>query len=185
MYIIVGLGNPGKEYEKTRHNTGFMVIDEIANYMGIEVNKNKFKAKIGEGIIKGEKVILVKPQTYMNNSGESIIELIKYYKIDLDKLIVIYDDVDLDVGRIRIRKSGSAGTHNGMRSIVDYLDSTAFPRIRVGIGKNQVGDLVNHVLGKFNSEEIEIMSESIDKASEAAKIIISEGIDIAMNKVHV
>lgn len=185
MYIIVGLGNPGKEYEKTRHNTGFMVIDELAKYIGIEVNKNKFKAEIGEGIIKGEKVILAKPQTYMNNSGESIIELVKYYKIDLDHLIVIYDDIDLDVGRLRIRKSGSAGTHNGMRSIVHYLDNTAFPRIRVGIGKNQVGDLVNHVLGKFQGDELEIMSESILKASEAVKIIVSEGIDIAMNKIHV
>jgi len=185
MYIIVGLGNPGKEYEKTRHNSGFMVIDELAKYMGIEVNKKKFKAEIGEGIIKGEKVILVKPQTYMNNSGESIIELVKYYKIDLDRLVVIYDDIDLDVGRIRIRKSGSAGTHNGMRSIVNYLDNTAFPRIRVGIGKNQVGDLVNHVLGKFKGDELEIISDSIIKASEAARIIVSDGIDTAMNKMNV
>lgn len=182
MYIIVGLGNPGKEYEKTRHNTGFMVVDEIAKYMGIEVNKKKFKAEIGEGIINGEKVILAKPQTFMNNSGESIIELVKFYKINLDKLIIIYDDIDLDVGRIRIRKSGSAGTHNGMRSIVDYLDSTAFPRIRVGIGKNQVGDLVNHVLGRFQGDELQTMNESIVKASEAVKIIVSEGIEIAMNK---
>ena len=185
MYIIVGLGNPGKEYEKTRHNTGFMVIDELAKYMGIEVNKKKFKAEIGEGIVTGEKVILVKPQTYMNNSGESIIELVKYYKLDLENLVVIYDDIDLDVGRIRIRKSGSAGTHNGMRSIVDYLNSTAFPRIRVGIGKNQVGDLVNHVLGGFKGEELDVMSESITKASDAVKIIVSDGIDIAMNKMNV
>ena len=118
----------------------------------------------------------------MNNSGESIIELVKFYKINLDKLIIIYDDIDLDVGRIRIRKSGSAGTHNGMRSIVDYLDSTAFPRIRVGIGKNQVGDLVNHVLGRFQGDELQTMNESIVKASEAVKIIVSEGIEIAMNK---
>lgn len=185
MYIIVGLGNPGKEYEKTRHNTGFMVIDELAKYIGIEVNKKKFKAEIGEGNINGEKVILVKPQTYMNNSGECIIELVKYYKIDLENIIVVYDDIDLDVGRIRIRKSGSAGTHNGMRSIIHYLDNTAFPRIRVGIGKNQVGDLVSHVLGKFRGEELEIMSESINKASEASRIIVSEGIDIAMNKMNI
>lgn len=185
MYIIVGLGNPGKEYEKTRHNTGFMVIDELAKYMGIEVNKKKFKAEIGEGRISKDKVLLVKPQTYMNNSGESIIELIKYYKIDLDHLIIIYDDIDLDVGRIRIRKSGSAGTHNGMKSIINYIDNTAFPRIRVGIGKNLVGDLVDHVLGRFNGEELKMMSDSIVKASEAAKIIVSDGIDIAMNKMNI
>ena len=131
MYVVVGLGNPGKQYENTRHNVGFNVIDILAKEYDISVTKIKHKALIGEGRIGSEKVLLVKPQTYMNLSGETLIDIYKYYKVDLDNIIVIYDDIDLDVGKLRIRKKGSAGTHNGMRSIVKCLGSGDFPRVRV------------------------------------------------------
>ena len=134
MYVIVGLGNPGKKYENTRHNMGFMAIDLLADKFGIKVDKIKHKALIGEGRIANQKVLLAKPQTYMNLSGESVREILSYYKVDVENLIVIYDDIDIPTGTIRIRKFGSAGTHNGMRSVVYQLKSDRFPRIRVGIG---------------------------------------------------
>jgi len=133
MYIIVGLGNPGKQYENTRHNVGFNIIDILADEYGISVNKMKYKALIGEGRVGTEKVVLVKPVTYMNLSGESLAEIYNFYKVDTSNIVVIYDDIDLDVGKIRIRKKGSGGTHNGMRSIVKCLGTTDFPRVRVGV----------------------------------------------------
>ena len=150
MYIIVGLGNPGDKYEKTRHNVGFNVIDLLAKEYSIDVSKIKHKALIGEGRVGTEKVILVKPMTYMNLSGESVADICNYYNIDLENLIVIYDDIDLDVGKIRIRKKGSGGTHNGMRSIIKCLGSNEFPRVRVGISKPKNGqDLADFVLSRF------------------------------------
>ena len=139
MYIIVGLGNPGKQYENTRHNVGINVIDILAEEYGISVTKMKHKALIGEGRVGTEKVVLVKPVTYMNLSGESLAELYNFYKVDTSDIIVIYDDIDLDVGKIRIRKKGSGGTHNGMRSIVKCLGTTDFPRVRVGVSKPEPG----------------------------------------------
>ena len=154
MYIIVGLGNPGKQYENTRHNVGFNVIDILAEEYGISVTKMKHKALIGEGRVGSEKVVLVKPVTYMNLSGESLAEIYNFYKVETSNIVVIYDDIDLDVGKIRIRKKGSGGTHNGMRSIVKCLGTTDFPRVRIGVSKPQPGrDLANFVLSGFNKEE--------------------------------
>ena len=135
MYLIVGLGNPGSKYEKTRHNVGFVTVDVLAGRLGIKVNKLKFKSLIGEGNIGSEKVVLIKPQTYMNLSGEAVMQAINFYKPDHDKIFVIYDDIDLDVGRLRIRKKGSGGTHNGMRNIIYLTGFDDFPRFRRGVSK--------------------------------------------------
>ena len=185
MYVVVGLGNPGKQYENTRHNVGFNVIDILAKEYGISVTKIKHKALIGEGRIGTEKVLLVKPQTYMNLSGETLIDIYKYYKVDMENIIVIYDDIDLEVGKLRIRKKGSAGTHNGMRSIVKCLGATDFPRVRVGVSKPQPGrDLANFVLSRFNKEEEADLKEGFDKAVKAIDCIIREDIDLSMNKFN-
>lgn len=184
MYVIVGLGNPGKKYENTRHNIGFIAVDYIAEKLNIKINKIKHKALIGEGIILGEKVLLVKPQTYMNLSGQSVRQIVEYYKVDLDKLIVIYDDIDIETGKIRIRKKGSAGTHNGMRSIIYDLQSEDFPRIRIGIGKNQGRELGDYVLGGFFKEEKDLMENAVITASDAIEALIHKGIDNAMNEYN-
>jgi len=183
MYIIVGLGNPTREYENTRHNAGFMCVDRLADMTDIRITEHKHKALIGKGYISGEKVILVKPLTYMNNSGESVRELVDYYKIDPEhELIIIYDDIDLDVGRLRIRARGSAGGHNGIKSIINHLGTVVFPRIRVGVGaKPEGGDLVNHVLGHFAGEDKKLMDQATKLASDAARVIIEDSIDKAMN----
>ena len=183
MYIIAGLGNPGKKYENTRHNIGFITIDSLASKYSINVDKLKFKALVGEGRISGQKVILVKPQTYMNLSGESIQEVMNFYKADPENLIVIYDDIDLDLGTLRIRKSGSAGTHNGMRSVVQHINSTAFPRIRIGMGGPK-GDIVDFVIGGMSKAESEVLRETVDKATEAIDCIIESGIDMSMNRYN-
>lgn len=182
MKIIVGLGNPGNEYEKTRHNTGFMVVDRLAKKHNIEIKKEKSKALIGTGEINGEKVMLVKPQTFMNLSGEAVRGLIDFYKESIENLLIIFDDIDLDLGNIRIKERGSAGTHNGMKSIVQNLGTVEFKRVKVGIGKPKANvDLVNHVLGKFSEEEFKILTDSIDKAVDASEIIISGNVSKAMN----
>ncbi|WP_236660363.1 aminoacyl-tRNA hydrolase [Isachenkonia alkalipeptolytica] len=180
-YVIVGLGNPGKKYATTRHNVGFLALDTLAMESDIKITKIKYKALIGEGRIGGKKVVLVKPQTYMNKSGESVQELLNFYKIPLDNLVVIYDDIDLDPGRLRIRKKGSGGSHNGMRSIIRLLGDDGFPRIRIGVGRPERQDLASFVLSPFAEEEKRDVAETIEKASMAAKTIVSEGLDIAMN----
>ncbi|GAA3656008.1 aminoacyl-tRNA hydrolase [Asaccharospora irregularis] len=185
MYIIVGLGNPGKQYENTRHNVGFNVIDILAKEYGISVTKIKHKALIGEGRVESEKVILVKPQTYMNLSGETLIDIYKYYKVDLSNIVVVYDDIDLDVGKIRIRKKGSGGTHNGMRSITKCLGSNEFPRVRVGVSKPTNGqDLADFVLSRFRKEESDDIAQGLEKAFRAVDSIIRDNIDISMNKYN-
>ncbi len=183
VYCIVGLGNPEKKYENTRHNIGFDVIDRIAEKYSIAVRERGFKALFGKGIIEGQRVILVKPQTYMNLSGESVREVIDYYKIDAgEELIVISDDISLEVGGIRIRKKGSAGGHNGLKNIIQHLGTERFQRIRMGVGeKPKEWDLVDYVLGHFPKEERESVDESIGKAAEAVGIMVSEGADKAMN----
>lgn len=182
MYIIVGLGNPGREYENTRHNAGFIAIDKLANKYNIEITKEKHKALIGTGIIEGEKVVLVKPQTFMNLSGEAAYEVMNFYKEELKNFIVIFDDIDLPVGSIRIKERGSAGTHNGVKSIVHELGTQEFKRVKVGIGKpNGKMDLVSYVLGKFSKEEFNEIEKSTDKAVNAVEIIIKDGIAKAMN----
>ncbi len=185
MYFIVGLGNPGLQYENTRHNVGFMTIDYLANKYDIDVRKLKFKSLYGQGEISGHKVMLIKPQTYMNNSGEAIRELRNFYKFDIDKLIVIYDDIDIDFGTIRIRKKGSAGSHNGMKSIIYQIQDDQFPRIKVSIGKKpEKWDLANFVLSGFSKEEVGVLEDEIRLAAEGIEIILKEDIDKAMNRCN-
>ncbi len=185
MYIIAGLGNPGRKYENTRHNIGFIALDLLAERNHIKVNKLKHKALVGEGRISGQKVLLVKPQTYMNQSGQSLREVMAYYKEDIENLVVIYDDIDIPEGTIRIRKKGSAGTHNGMRSIVYELASDQFPRIRIGMGTERKSDLVDFVLGGFSKEEVTLRDGAVDKAAQAAEGIVEKGIEKAMNEYNV
>lgn len=184
MYVIVGLGNPGKKYDATRHNVGFETIDMLARRNNIEVKKLKHKALYGQGTIGNKKVMLVKPQTFMNLSGESLLDIVQFYKIDPKNLIVIYDDIDIEVGSIRIRKKGSSGSHNGMKSIIYMLQTDQFPRIRIGVGKPEYGDLVNHVIGRFPKEEIPTILEAIERSSQAVEMMITDGIDLAMNRYN-
>jgi len=185
IFIIVGLGNPGPRYDNTRHNVGFDTIDLLSAKHGIKVSKLKHKALIGDGMIEGKKVILVKPQTFMNLSGESVRDILEWYKVPLKNLIIIYDDIDLAPGKIRIRPKGSAGTHNGMRSVIYQIQSDEFPRIRIGIGKAPEGwDLADYVLSKFNPDEREVISESICNAADAVATIIKSGTETAMNRFN-
>lgn len=185
MYFIVGLGNPGLQYENTRHNAGFMTIDYLANKYDIDVRKSKFKSLYGQGTISGQKVMLIKPQTYMNNSGEAIRDLRNFYKFDIDKLIVIYDDIDIDFGTIRIRKKGSAGSHNGMKSIIYQIQDDKFPRIKIAVGKKpEYMNLANFVLSGFSKDEVTIIEDEIRLAADAVEIMLSEDIDKAMNKCN-
>lgn len=186
MYLIVGLGNPEQEYAETRHNMGFNVINKISKEYKIDLSKTKFKGLYGTGEIEGEKVILLKPQTYMNLSGESIREFIRFYKIDISKLIIIYDDIDTEPGKIRIRKTGSAGTHNGMKSVIENIGNTSFARIRVGIGMPEhKNDLINYVIGKItNPETKQILDDGAEKGKKALIEIIKNNVDIAMNKFN-
>jgi len=182
LTVIAGLGNPGNKYEFTRHNVGFRTIDLISEKYGIRVNRLRHKALLGDGEINGTRVLLVKPQTFMNLSGESIREIYEWYKLPVENIIVIYDDVDLPVGTVRIRPKGSSGTHNGMKSVIYQLQSDNFPRIRIGIGKAPEGwDLADYVLGRFNDDEARIIAASIERAAEAAAMIVTGGINAAMN----
>ena len=183
MFLIVGLGNPGKEYDGTRHNIGFAAVDYIADKYNIELNRIKFKGVFGEGFIEGKKVILLKPTTYMNLSGESIREVINFYKISNEEVIVIYDDISLEVGRLRIREKGSHGGHNGIKSIIANLGTDVFPRVKIGVGAPK-GNLVSHVLGKFSKDEIEVLRETIKASSDAVSIIMKADIKEAMNKLN-
>ena len=183
MYLIIGLGNPGKEYENTRHNMGFKAIDALASDASIEVSKSKFHSLIGKGTINGEKVLLCKPQTYMNNSGIAARECAMYYDVPRENVIVIYDDIDLPITSIRIRKTGGAGTHNGMKSVVQQLGITDFPRIRIGVGAaSDDEDLINRVIGKVPKDEQLLLDEAARKTADAVKDIIALGIDNAMNR---
>ncbi len=184
MYIIAGLGNPGKQYENTKHNVGFLTIDVLAEKLGIRVSKIKHKALTGEGFISGEKVILVKPQTYMNLSGESIREILSFYKADPERLVVIYDDIDLPMGSLRIREKGSAGTHNGMKSIICQIVSEDFPRVRIGIGGERKGDLADYVISGFRKEDRKTVEDSILRAADAVICTVEKGIDIAMGEYN-
>ena len=185
MYLIVGLGNPESDYAKTRHNMGFNVINKLSDKYGIEVNKKKFKSLFGMGEIEGKKVILLKPQTYMNLSGEAVRECMDFYKIKPEELIVIYDDVDTDLGNVRIRIKGSAGTHNGMKSVIENISTEEFARIRVGIGKPEFeGDAINYVIGAIPEEEVKILDEGTSTAAEAMIEILKIGVDNTMNKYN-
>ena len=183
MYLIIGLGNPGKEYENTRHNMGFKALDVLASDTGIEISKSKFQSLIGKGKIGGEKVILCKPQTYMNLSGNAARECAMYFDVPRENVIVIYDDLDLPIESIRIRKAGGPGTHNGMKSVIQQLGITDFPRIRIGIGAAEPDeDIIDRVIGKVPKSEQVLLDEAARKAADAAIDIIKLGIDNAMNK---
>ncbi len=173
MFLIVGLGNPGKDYANTYHNMGFMVVDKLSDFFGVNKFKKKCDALIGEGIYKNEKILLAYPQTYMNNSGVAVKKIMQYYKIPISNIVVIYDDIDIELGNIRYRESGSAGTHNGMKSVVNMLQDTNFKRIRIGIGKPD-GDLINFVLGQVNAKSMEILKSSFDKAINKVVEILNE-----------
>lgn len=178
-------GNPGKEYENTRHNAGFITIDKLANKLNIDMNKNKFDAIIGEGRIGTEKIFLVKPQTYMNLSGNSIKQILDFYKLDSEDLIVIYDDIDIELGKIRVKKDGGPGTHNGMRNIVSMISSEDFKRVRVGTGKPKPGmSLADYVLMRFTKEEEELINKATTNAADATLKIINDGIANAMNEFN-
>ncbi len=185
MYLIVGLGNPESDYSKTRHNMGFNVINKLSEKYDIEVNKSKFKGLVGNGLINGEKVILLKPQTFMNLSGESVVDTMNFYKISEGELIVIYDDIDINPGSIRIRKNGSAGTHNGMKSIISCIGTENFCRVRVGIGKpKEHVDMITHVIGHISDDELASLNEGVEMAVDAISEIIKNNIDSAMNKFN-
>ena len=185
MYIIAGLGNPTREYEKTRHNVGFEVIDVLADMLGTTVEEKKFKGCYGRGIIGGEKVLLLKPQTFMNLSGESIRAASDFYKVDPEHIIIIYDDISLDVGQLRIRKKGSAGGHNGIKNIIAHLGTQEFPRIKVGVGdKPKKMDLADYVLSRFSKEDRAAMDDAFKEAAKAVEVMITDGMDTAMNQFN-
>ena len=186
MYVIAGLGNPKKEYDNTRHNIGFSVIDMLADKTGISVNTAKHKGLLGAGYLNGQKIILVKPLTYMNLSGECIREVLDYYKVDgSTNLIVIHDDISLEPGIIRVRKKGSAGGHNGLKNIIQHLGKDQFVRIKVGVGEKPAGyDLADYVLGHFTEEDQKTMDERLKTAGEIIKSFCLAGIDITMNQFN-
>ncbi len=186
MFIIAGLGNPSRQYEGTRHNVGFDVIDRISDKYNISVDTKKHLALTGRGIIEGQKVVLIKPQTYMNLSGESIRSVVDFYKADPShELIVIYDDVNLDTGQLRIREKGSAGGHNGIKNIIAHLGTQEFPRIRVGVGEKPPGyDLADYVLGHFSKAEQAQMEDGFDRAADAARMIVAGDIGGAMSRYN-
>lgn len=186
MFVIVGLGNPTAQYEGTRHNAGFDVIDVLAEKYNISVDARKCRAFCGKGVIAGQKVLLVKPQTYMNLSGESVGGIVNYYKIDPEsELLVIYDDISLDVGQLRIRKKGSAGGHNGLKNIIAHCHTEEFMRVRIGVGKLPPnGDMIAHVLGRFAPEDRRLVELSYERAAQAIDCILSEDVDKAMSRYN-
>ncbi|MGB8453380.1 MAG: aminoacyl-tRNA hydrolase [Anaerocolumna sp.] len=182
MYIIIGLGNPTRECQATRHNIGFDVITRISDDYNIPLDIKKHKAICGRGFIEGEKVVIVQPQTYMNLSGESVRELVDFYKVTPQEVIVIYDDISLEVGQLRLRSKGSAGGHNGIKSIISHLGTQDFLRIKVGVGDKPAGwDLADYVLSRFKEEEQPVIRDAVKKSSEAVKSIIKDGMESAMN----
>ena len=185
MYIIAGLGNPEKKYDGTRHNIGFRMLDAVAARFGIDVTEKKHKGIEGKGMIGSEKVILAKPLTYMNLSGECVREIADYYKVEPSKIIILFDDISLDVGKIRIRKKGSAGGHNGIKSVIAELGTDDFPRLKFGVGdKPSGGDLVDHVLGRFSVEDEERIQKEMGRVCDAVSCMVNEGYDAAMNKYN-
>ncbi|UJS16331.1 MAG: aminoacyl-tRNA hydrolase [Candidatus Jettenia sp.] len=184
MKIIVGLGNPGKKYVKTRHNLGFMVIDQFALQFDMECNNKRFQSLFGKKVLEDEEIILLKPQTFMNLSGVAVKEAVNMYKCAFQDLMIIGDDLDMPLGKMRIRRCGGCGGHRGLESVAASLGSTNFPRLRVGIGRPSAGDPGNYVLSPFPGEEETIVKESLDKACQALKIWIFEGIEACMNKFN-
>ena len=183
-YLVIGLGNPGLKYRKTRHNMGFMVMDYLSEKLSVKVKKSRCNSLVGETVHDSNKIILAKPRTYMNNSGEVAMCLMEYYRLGVENLIVIYDDLDVDLGKIRIRKKGGSGTHNGMKSILYHVQDENFARIRVGIGPGNGNDAIGFVLGKFSKSEYEPAFEGVEKAAGSVLEILENGMDAAMNKYN-
>lgn len=185
-YIVVGLGNPESDYDNTRHNIGFMAINHIAEQLGVNLTTLKFKSLCATTVIEDKKVLLMKPQTFMNNSGEAVVEAMSFYKVPPEKVIVIFDDISLDIGKLRIRRKGSDGGHNGIKSIIYLSGSDLFPRIKIGIGKkpNPKWDLKDWVLSSFNDEDKEALKEPINETYNAVKLILNDKIDEAMNNFN-
>lgn len=185
MFLIVGLGNPGREYAATRHNIGFDTITYLSDEYQIPLKSKEGKALVGKGMIAGQKVMLAQPQTYMNNSGESVRALADFYKLEPEEIIIIYDDISLEVGQIRVRAKGSAGGHNGIKSIISHLGTQEFPRVKIGVGAKPEGtDLVKHVLGRFSKEEDAMFQNVFSLANLAVSTILTDGVEAAMNQVN-
>jgi PTH1 family peptidyl-tRNA hydrolase len=185
-YIIVGLGNPGKEYEKTRHNAGFMFVDRLGERNNFSVTNSKFKGLVGEVVINSHRCLVLKPETYMNHSGESVKQAADFYKIPPEHIIVVFDDISLDVGKMRIRKTGSAGGHNGIKSVIAYLSSDKFPRIKIGVGQKPFPeyDLAAWVTGEMPKEDFAVFKETVNKACDALPYILDGKFDEAMCKFN-
>lgn len=184
MKIIVGLGNPGQRYAGTRHNVGFAVVDRLADHLQVSINKNQDKALVTKAWYAGGALLLVKPQTYMNLSGEAVAALAKYYKVSLEDILIIYDDMDLPVGKIRLRYKGGPGSHNGMKSIISLLGSEDFPRLRIGIDRPPEGDWAGYVLEPFRPQELPELREALQAGVEAVLTYVKAGIDVAMNEFN-
>ncbi len=186
MYLIVGLGNPGKEYENTRHNLGFRVVDSLLNDLHISSLKSKHDSLLAQAEIDGHKLLIAKPQTFMNNSGIAVGQILNWYKINPEKLILIYDDVDLEVGQLRLREKGGTGGHNGVESVIQHVGTTEFPRVRVGIGRDDLlSDISDYVLTQIPDGQTQVLNEAVIKAAEAVKLIVSHGINHAMNQFNI
>ena len=185
-WLVVGLGNPGENYARTRHNVGFRALDALAQTLGVKVDRAKFRGLYGQGTWRGQKLVLLKPQTFMNSSGLSVMDAARFYKLPPERVLVIFDDISLKVGRLRVRADGSAGGHNGIKSIIGCLNSQSFPRVKIGVGAKPHPDfpLADWVLSGFKKEDGEALLRSLDNASEAAKLIVSGKIDTAMNKYN-
>lgn len=186
MKIVVGLGNPGRKYEHTRHNIGFDVVDEVARRVGVEFRHSwRFPADLAEGTLAGERVLLVKPRTFMNRSGEAVGVLARKKGATAADVLVVVDDVELECGRLRLRAGGSAGGHNGLKSVIELLGSEAFPRVRVGVGRVPAGgEMIQHVLGRFASAEREIMEQAVQRAADAVSAVLADGLEKAQNKFN-
>ncbi len=184
MNLIVGLGNPGRKYTRTRHNVGFRVLDELAGRWRIELSRRRFNGLVGDGRIGDQQVMMLKPLTYMNRSGQSVSEAFNFYKQSLENLLVVYDDMALPTGQLRVRAKGSAGGHKGLSSVIQSLGSDCFPRLRLGIGSSRYGDAVNHVLGGFSQEEEHLMSQAIAWAADAVECWLANGVDETMNRYN-
>ena len=185
-YIIVGLGNPGKEYENTRHNAGFLTIEKLCNKYNFKADRLKFKSLCGDAVISGKRCLIMKPSTYMNNSGQAVVEAMNFYKIPAENVIVIYDDISLEPSQLRIRRKGSDGGHNGIKNIIYLTGKDTFPRIKIGVGKkpNPKYDLADWVLSTFKKDELPLMDEAFDKAVQAIELIVGGDIDKAMNNLN-
>lgn len=180
-WLVVGLGNPGPNYTQTRHNAGFLFVDALAKQLGVTITRSKFNGLVAEATIGSQRVLLVKPQTYMNESGKCVAEAANFYKVEASHILVAHDDVSLDVGKLRIRRQGSAGGHNGLKSIIAHIGSDGFPRLKLGVGNNQFPDLADWVLAKFPASDLALMEQTIEKAKKATELIIADQIEQAMN----